>query len=65
MPTTFMDYAVVIGVIAGLIAAYAAWRNRPKKTKNVALNSQRVDQEGGAGTTANIAKGSQDVRQKG
>lgn len=65
MPITVMNYIEIIGVIAGVIAAYAAWRSRPNKTKNVAINSQRVDQEGGAGTTANIAKGSQDVRQKG
>jgi hypothetical protein len=60
-----MDVWVIVGVVAAVISAFAAWRFRPKKTTNTAINSSHVHQTGGDGTTANMAKDSDNVRQDG
>ena len=65
MPETGMDVWVIIAAIAGVIGAFAAWRFRPKKTTNTAINSSHVHQTGGDGTTVNTAKDSDNVRQDG
>ncbi len=65
MPQTSMDYWVIAGVIVAALAVIVAFARRPKKTTNVAESSERVDQEGGAGTSSNTAKDSSDVRQRG
>ena len=65
MPETSMDYWVIAGVVFAALAVIVAFMRRPKKTTNIAEQSDRVDQRGGEGTTSNTTKDSRDVRQQG
>lgn len=65
MPETSMDYWVIAGVVFAALAVIVAFMRRPKKTTNIAVGSDRVDQRGGKGTTTNTATNSRDVRQQG
>ena len=68
MPQTVMDWIVTIGVIAGLVAAYYAYRQFTgggSKTINKITQGNRNTQEGGPGQTENSIKDGNDNSQKG
>lgn len=65
MPTDFMDWVVVIGVIFTGIALVVAFMRRPKKTMNKISGGHGNKQSGGEGTTHNSIKDGNDNEQSG
>ncbi len=59
MPNTGMDWWVIIGVLAGVAAAYFAWRQlrgKSAKTQNIVEHGSGNELSGGEGETSNTVK---------
>lgn len=56
MPQDFMDWVVVIGVLAAVAAVVVAFMRRPKKTDNTVTGGSHNTLSGGDGTTRNSVK---------
>lgn len=62
------NWIAIISLIVAVVGVYLTWRSMKKRkpdTTNIAVDSDRVEQSGGSGTTQNKAKGSTDVNQSG
>lgn len=65
MPTTFMDWVVIVGVAFTALGVFVAFMRRPKKTVNTIENGHRNSQSGGEGTTINKISNGNDNEQRG